>query len=77
MNYLKLYLGKVISLKYEFWPAADKDGADTQNHGCYPVEKFEAPVVNTDLVWSNNCGDHFGEGTEEHVGHDNWPISYN
>ena len=36
---------------------------------CPPVEKFEAPVVNGDLVWRDDRGDHFGEGADEDVRH--------
>ena len=36
---------------------------------CPPVEKFEAPVVNGDLVWRHDCGDNFGEGADEDVRH--------
>ena len=36
---------------------------------CPPVEKFEAPVVNGDLVWRHDRGDHFGEGADEDVRH--------
>ena len=41
---------------------------------CPPVEKFEAPVVNGDLVWRHYCGDHFGEGADEDVRHEDLAV---
>lgn len=50
-------------------PAAHQDCAHSQDHWSHSVVKFEAPVVDRDLVWGNYCRDDPGEGADEDVGH--------
>ena len=50
-------------------PRADKNSADTKNHGRRAIKQFEAPVVNRNLIRSYDGRNDLWEGTDKHVCH--------